>query len=123
MAYSHTLDLVQGDLNPQLTLTLRDSNKAALGRTLDPENKDTWATLNLTDGGVKLKLRMQGASELKEELIGALTDAPNGKVTFLFTNDTLDTVGTMEGEIEYTDAADRPQTVFDLIRIRVRQQF
>ena len=123
MAFSHTLDLVQGDTNPQLTVTLRDSNKAAAGKILDAENPDTWARIDASGGSVSLKLKIQGADEIKETLLGVLTDAPNGVVTFLFGNETLDTVGTLEGEIEYTDINNRKQTIYDLIRLRVRAQF
>lgn len=123
MAYSHTLDLVQGDNLPQLTVTLRDSNKAAPGKTLDPEDSSTWAVINVTGGSAKLKLRVQGSPDVKESLNGAITDGPNGQMTFLFSDTTLDAVGTLEGEIEYTDADGGIQTVYDLIRLRVRAQF
>jgi hypothetical protein len=123
MAYSHTLDLVQGDTNPQLTLTLRDANKAAPGKALDAENSDTWAVIVLTGGTVKLKLRLQGEEAVKDTLNGVLTDPENGRATFLFNPTTLDTVGTLEGEVEFTDPEGRVQTVYDLIRLRVRAQF
>ena len=38
MAYSSTLNLVTGDTLPELTFTLKDSNTAAAGKTLDVEN-------------------------------------------------------------------------------------
>ena len=123
MGYSHTLDLVQGDMNPQLTVTLRDSNKAAPGKQLDAEDSSTWAVIDITGGSVNLKLRTQGETVIKETLDGIITDAANGQVTFLLSETTLDATGTLEGEIEYTDADARPQTVYDLIRLRVRAQF
>ena len=36
MAYSETIKLVKGDTLPELTITLKDSNTAASGQTLDP---------------------------------------------------------------------------------------
>ena len=123
MAYSHTLDLVQGDTLPQLTITLRDSNTAAPGKTLDAEDSSTWAVVNLTGGSVKLKLRVLGEATVKETINGILTDAANGQVTFAFTATTLDEVATLEGEIEYTTSDASIQTVYDLIRLRVRAQF
>ena len=36
MAYSANLKLVVGDTLPELTITLKDSNTAASGQTLDP---------------------------------------------------------------------------------------
>lgn len=123
MAYSQTLDVVQGDTLPQLTVTLRDANTAAPGKVLDPENPATWAVINLTGGTVALKLRVPGEAELKDTLAAFLTDAENGKATFLFNETTLDAAGTLEGEIEYTDADGGVQTVYDLIKLRIREQF
>jgi hypothetical protein len=123
MAVSHTLDLVQGDTNPQLTMTLRDSNLAAPGETLDAENPETWAKINLNGGTVRLKLRLQGSDTLKDTLVATIIDPAEGVVAFEFGPDTLDTVGTLEGEIEYTDAGGGIQTVYDTIRIKLREQF
>ena len=123
MAYSHTLDLVQGDTNPQLTLTLRDANEAAPGKKLDPDNRGTWAKIDLTGGIVMLLVREVGTETVKEVLPGVLTDAPNGQVTFLITDTVFDQPGTYEGEIEFTDNVDRTQTVFDFLRFRIRPQF
>ena len=47
MAYSDTLNLVTGDTLPELTFTLRDSNAAASGQTLDPNNSATWAPIDV----------------------------------------------------------------------------
>lgn len=123
MAYSQTIELVQGDMNPQLTMTLRDANSAAPGKVLDESNPETWAVIDLTGSTVRLKLRMLGQTVLKDTLQGVITDAAGGKVTFLFNANTLDTAGTIEGEIEITDSGNRPQTVVDLIRLKVREQF
>lgn len=123
MAYSHTLDLVQGDTNPQLTITLRDANTAAAGRTLDEGDPTTWAIVNITGGTVRLKVRALGSDTVKDTIDGLITDGPNGRVLFLFSETTLDTAGTLEAEIEYTDSDERIQTVPDLIKIKVREQF
>ena len=48
MAYSDTIKLVVGDTLPELTFTLKDSNTAAAGQTLDVENDTTWAPINLS---------------------------------------------------------------------------
>ena len=50
MAYSDTIKLVVGDTLPELTFNLKDSNTAASGKTLDPEDSTTWAAVNLTGG-------------------------------------------------------------------------
>lgn len=123
MAYSQTLELVQGDTNPQITVTLRDSNSAAPGKVLDDADPATWATINITGGSVRLKLRMLGSTTVKDTLDGTIADPANGIATFLLNPTTLDTAGIMEGEIEYTDASDRVQSVVDLLKIKVREQF
>lgn len=123
MAYSETIYLVQGDTLPQLKLTIRDQNTAAAGQTLDPEDETTWAKLNLTGATVRMKVREVGGETVKDVLTGTLTDPTNGEVVFLFDNDTLDTSGTFEAEIEYEASNGSIQTVYDLIKLQVREQF
>ena len=41
MAYSETIKLVVGDTLPELVITLKDSNTAASGKTLDVEDSST----------------------------------------------------------------------------------
>ena len=123
MAYSQTIDLVQGDQLPELEVTLKDSNTAAAGLTLDADNPDTFAALDLSGGVVRLKVRAVGSSTLVDTIVGTVTDAVGGKVVFVFGSDTLASSGVLEGEIEYTDSSSRPQTVVDLIKFKVRSQF
>ena len=123
MAYSETLYLVQGDTLPQLKITIRDQNTAAPGQTLDQEDQTTWAKVDLTGATVRMKVREVGSATIKDTLIGTLTDAVNGEVVFLFDSDTLDTSGTFEAEIEYTATNGSIQTVYDLIKLQVREQF
>ena len=64
MAYSSTIKLVVGDTLPELTFTLKDSNTAASGQTLDIEDSTTWAPIDLTSGTVKLRVREVGKTTL-----------------------------------------------------------
>jgi len=123
MAYSETINLVQGDTLPQVKITIRDQNTAAAGATLDPDDQNTWAKVNLTDSTVRMKVREVGADAIKDTLVGNLTDPLNGEVVFLFDADTLDTAGVFEAEIEYTMSNGAIQTVYDLIKLQVRAQF
>lgn len=123
MAYSETIYLVQGDTRPQLQITVRDRNQAAAGKVLDLEDQSTWALVNLTGATVRLRIRAIGATTIKSTLVGTLTNAVNGEVIFLFDANTLDTAGTFEGEIEYTESGGGIQTVYDLIKLQVREQF
>ena len=123
MAYSNTIELVQGDQLPELEITLKDSNTAASGQTLDSEDSSTFAPMNLTNGSVRLRVRKVGSTTVIDTLLGTITNAQSGSVTFVFGSDTLDNDGLFEGEIEYTDSQGRTQTVVDLIKFKVRRQF
>lgn len=123
MAYSETIYLVQGDTLPQLKITVRDRNQAAAGKELDLEDQSTWALVNLTGATVRLRVREIGGSTVKSTLIGTNINPAGGEVVFLFDAATLDTAGTFEGEIEYTESGGGIQTVYDLIKLQVREQF
>lgn len=123
MAYSDTINLVSGDTLPELNFTLRDSNTAASGQVLDPDNNNTWSPINVTGATVKLRIRELGSSTIKTTLTCTVTDGANGKVATDFPTGTLDTAGTFEGEIEVTFASGGIQTVFDLIKFKVRSDF
>ena len=123
MAYLTTIDLVQNDQLPEITVTLKDSNAAASGQTLDADNPATFAPIDLTGGSVRLRIREVGKTTLLDNIIGTVTDAQAGKATFVFGSSTLSTTGVLEGEIEITDSSSRTQTVVDLIKFKVRSQF
>ncbi len=123
MAYSDTLKLVAGDTLPELTLTLRDSNAAAAGQTLDANNSATWAPIDVTGATVRLRLRELGSTTVKSTLTCSVTSGTGGKVATNFPTGTLDSSGTFEGEIEITFASGGVQTVYDLIKLQVRSDF
>jgi len=123
MAYSQTLNLVTGDTLPELTFTLKDSQSAASGKTLDENDASTWAPIDITGGSVKLRIRELGSTTVKSTLSCTVTDATNGKVATNFPTGTLDTAGTFEGEIEMTFANGGIQTVYDLFKLKVRSDF
>jgi hypothetical protein len=123
MAYSDTLKLVAGDTLPELTFTLRDSNAAASGQTLDPNNSATWAPIDVTGATVRLRLRELGSTTVKSTLTCTVTNGTAGKVVTDFPTGTLDTAGTFEGEIEITFSTGGIQTVYDLIKLQVRSDF
>jgi hypothetical protein len=123
MAYSDTLNLVTGDTLPELTFTLKDSNTAAAGTTLDEDNDATWAPINLTGASVRFRIRELGSTTVKSTLTCTVTDATGGKVATDFPEGTLDTAGTFEGELEITFSDGGKQTVNDLIKLKVRSDF
>lgn len=123
MAYSQTLNLVTGDTLPELTFTLKDSHEPATGSVLDPEDSNTWAPIDLTGATVRLRIREIGGTTVKSTLTCSVTDASNGKVATNFPTGTLDTAGVFEGELEITFANGGIQTVYDLVKLKVRSDF
>ena len=123
MAYSDTIKLVTGDAEPMLTITLKDANTAAGGQTLDENDSDTWAAIDLTGSTVRLRMRAIGSTTIKATLTCAISNAINGVITTNFPTGTLDTAGTFEGEIEITYPTGGIQTLQDLIKFQVRKDF
>lgn len=123
MAYSETIKLVTGDHLPLLTFTLKDSNTAASGATLDENDSTTWAPISLSGSTVRFRIRQVGSTTVKETITATVTDASNGVCTVEFPTGALDTAGTFEGEIEITNSSSKIQTVYDLIKLNVRADF
>ena len=123
MAYSETINLVVGDTLPELTITLKDSNKAAIGSTLDEADSDTWRPINLTGSTVRLRIRQLGSTTVKSTLTCTVTEPTDGKVITDFPSGTLDTAGIFEGEVEITNSSGGIQTVNDLIKFKIRDDF
>jgi hypothetical protein len=123
MAYSDTIKLVVGDTLPELTFTLKDSNTAASGATLDVEDETTWAPINLTGATVKLRIRQVGSTTVLSTITATITSASNGTCALTFPTGTWATAGTFEGEIEHTTSGSGIQTVQDFIKFKVRDDF
>lgn len=123
MAYSANLKLVVGDTLPELTITLKDSNTAAAGQTLDPEDPTTFAPIDITGGTVRVRIREIGTTTVLKTVTCTITDATNGVCTMLFPSDTFSAAGLYEGEVELTKADSNIQTVNDLIKFTVRDDF
>ena len=126
MAYFETINLVQGDTNPQLNFTLRDSKTAASGKTLDEDDSSTWAAIDITGYSIELKFRAANSSTvLFTESLG-ITSASGGTCYMIWPADSLDVpAGVYEAELEVTDASTpaRTQTVYDKLKFKVREQF
>jgi hypothetical protein len=122
MAYSDTLELVQGDTRPRVVFTLKDANEAATGYTLDAEDSDTWAPVVLTNASCVFRIRAMGSTTVKNTLSMTIMDGANGTVYTNFPSPALDTAGLFEAEIEVTFGDGSIQTVYDLIKLKVRPQ-
>ena len=69
MAYFETINLVQGDTNPVLIFTLRDSKTAKDSSTLlDEDDSSTWKVIDITNH----KLYKQ--KQMKKSVTGSLID-------------------------------------------------
>lgn len=104
------IKLVRGDTRPQLLLTLTN------------ELDDT--PIDLTGATLVMRFRQAGSSTVLDTLTGNVVNGPTGKVVFLWNLTTLDVeAGDYEGEIEITFPSLEVQTVYELLKFRVRQDF
>ena len=123
MAYASTIKLVVGDTLPELNFTLKDSNAAATGKTLDAEDSATWAPIDITGGTVKLRIREVGETTVLSTITMTITGASSGACKTIFPSGTWTASGTYEGEIEFTKSNGGVQTVHDLVKFVVRDDF
>lgn len=123
MAYSDTLNYVVGDTLPEITFNLKDKNTAASGQTLDSEDSTTWEPINITGATVRLRLRAAGSTTLTDTRTCSVTDGTNGKCVTNFSTSSFPSAGVYEGEVEITFSGGGKQTVNDLIKFKVRDDF
>ncbi len=104
--------LVQGDTKPSLVTTITDSI--------------TGGAINVTGATVRLKFREAGATSVRSTIIGTVTDGANGSVVFDWGDDPEalnGDPGEYEGEIEITFDDGSIQTVYDVLKFKLRQDF
>jgi hypothetical protein len=104
--------LVRNDTRPALVCTITDDT--------------TNAPIDITGATVLLKFRQAGAEVLQATVAGAVTDGPAGEVVFYPASapEMLQgEPGDYQGEIEITFPDGQIQTVFDLLRFGIRQDF
>ena len=125
MAYYDTINLVSGDDKPELNFTLRDSNTAAAGKTLDEDDATTWAPIDLTAQTVRIKFRSLGGDTVLDTMTcGKTAPYTDGKCFMQWNPTTLDVdAGTYEGEIELEDTSGKKLTIFDKLKFKVRADF
>ena len=108
---SEKIKLVQGDTRPQMKVTLTDEN--------------TGEAIDITNATCLMKFRAVGAEVLTDTLNGIVLDGVAGIAVFPWNSTTLDCdPGDYEGEIEVTfPAGAGRQTVYDLLKFKVRGEF
>ena len=106
------IKLVQGDTRPALVCTLTDET--------------TGQAINLGGATARLKFRAAGETQLTATVTGVVTNATTGQVVFypasapeMLAGD----AGDYEGEIEITFTDGQVQTVYDILKFKVREDF
>ena len=101
--------LVQGDNRPYIKLTLKDAD---------------GVPINLDGCTVRVYFRATGSDTVLNTFTCQLLNGGiNGQCSFNFTGNSLDVEpGQYEGEIEI-DFGGEHQTVYDVLKFQVRQQF
>lgn len=104
------IKLVQGDTKPALVVTLTDET--------------TGLPINVTGATPRLKFRKAGATTLTETLTGSVTDGAAGQIVFHWSDTALaGEAGDYEGEVEITFADNSVQTVYDVLKFKLREDF
>lgn len=107
---SDKIKLVQGDSRPQLQLTLTDET--------------TGLPIDLTATTVTMKFREQGGSSVLDTLTGVITTPLAGQVTIIWNPTTLDVPeGEYEGEVAIVFSDTTIQTVYNLLKFKIRADF
>lgn len=125
--------LVQGNTRPQLIFTVRDENTA--------QGDYLGDVINLNGCTLLFKMREAGATEIKaalpaypvpgfEQPDGSITmESPydlsgvGGRAIMDWTPEALDTPGDYEAELDITFPDATVQTVYRLLKLRVREAF
>jgi hypothetical protein len=109
---SEKIRLVRNDTRPAIVCTITDET--------------TGAAINVTGATVRLKFRAAGVETLTATVVGAVTNGTAGEVTFYPASapEMLQgEQGDYEGEIEITFPDNQIQTVYDLLKFKIRQDF
>lgn len=104
--------LVRNDTRPALVCNITDEN--------------TQQPINITGTTVRLKFREVGSDTVRATLLGQVSDGPNGQVAFYPASQPQmlsGEAGDYEGEIEITFPDGQIQTVYDLLKFKLREDF
>jgi hypothetical protein len=106
------IKLVQGDTKPALVCNITD--------------EITGNAIALTGATVLLKFRAVGSTTLTSTVTGSITDGANGQVAFYPASAPemlAGEAGDYEGEIQITFVDGTIQTVYDLLKFKLREDF
>jgi hypothetical protein len=105
------IKLVQHDTRPAIVCTLTD--------------EVTGAAISVSGATPRLKVRPVGGTTLQATLEGVVTDGPNGIVVFYpaLSPEMLEVAGDFEGEIEIEFSDGQFQTLYDILKFKIREDF
>ncbi|MFN6303749.1 MAG: hypothetical protein ACK42H_16325 [Planctomycetota bacterium] len=104
------IKLVQGDTRPQIKVTVLDDV--------------TGAAMDIRNSSLVMRFRAVGSTTVLDTLNGVLLDGLNGIAAFAWNPNSLNVdAGDYEGEIEITFSDSSRQTVYDLLKFKVREDF
>jgi len=106
------IKLVKDDTRPALVCNITDDT--------------TGDVISLVGATVVLKFRALGSTDLQATVTGSVTDGANGQVTFYPSSNPAmlqGDAGDYEGEIEITFSDGTVQTVYDVLKFKVRADF
>lgn len=104
------IKLVHGDTRPQLKVTLTDEY--------------TGLPIDIRSSVCHMYFRAVGSATVLDTLDGIILDGENGVVVFAWNPTTLSVdAGDYEGEVEIMFFDGTIQTVYDLLKFKVRQDF
>jgi hypothetical protein len=105
------IKLVQNDTRPAIVCTLTDDV--------------TGLPISVTGATPRLKVREVGSTTLQATLEGTVTDGSNGVVVFYpaLSPEMLEKAGDFEGEIEIEFSDGQFQTLYDILKFKIREDF
>lgn len=104
------IKLVKGDTLPQVLVTLTD--------------EVTGLPVNVTGASAVMRFRALGTTTLIDTIVGTVLNGANGEVVFAWGPTTLNVAaGDYEGEVEVTFSNGSRQSVYELLKFKVREDF
>lgn len=127
---THKINLVTGDTRPQLVFDVTDDNT---GLPVDFSDEGTSALVHFREAGsddIKVTMLCFKLNGWTDPDTGEVSfDAPydalgrGGRLAMDWSVDALDTAGEFEAELEITFEDGGRQTVYDIARFHIREQF
>jgi len=104
------IKLVQGDSRPQIQVTLTDEG--------------TGAVIDVTGATCRMKFRASGSATVLDTLVAAPLNAALGQIVFNWNPTSLtQPPGDYQGEIEITFSNGDIQTVYEVLKFKLREDF